>query len=176
MTLELDVRDLLQRPGASRTVDVYGPLEGLRTEMAFVPEDRPVRARLLAESVVEGVLASGLLRGSMVLRCARCLTTYDHPFIVDVQELFAPGASATDDRYPVVGGFLDLEPMIRDAVVLSMPLAPLCKPGCLGLCSRCGGDRNLAECTCPPEADSRWAPLSALRIDQEDLTRARKEL
>jgi uncharacterized protein len=45
-----------------------------------------------------------------------------------------------------------------------MPFAPLCRPDCLGLCSRCGGDLNLGECTCRPEADPRWAPLSGLEL------------
>lgn len=168
MSVAVDVRDLIGLPGTSRTVDVAEPVSGLRTELAHVPDDRPVGAHLLAESLVEGVLVGGTLSGVQVVRCARCLASSDQPFSIEVQELFAPGASATDDEYPIVEGFLDLEPMIRDAVVLAMPLAPLCRPDCLGLCSRCGEDRNLDECTCPPEVDSRWAALSAIRIDIDD--------
>jgi uncharacterized protein len=58
--------------------------------------------------------------------------------------------------------------MIRDAVVPAMPFAPLCRPDCQGLCERCGGDRNSAECVCPPEIDSRWAPLASLRLPDDD--------
>lgn len=168
MTVQVDVRDLVRRPGASRTVEVAEPVDGLRTELAFVPEGRPVRARLLMESVVEGVLASGPLSGLMVVRCARCLASSERPFLVETQELFATGAGATDDEYPLVDGIVDVEPMIRDAVLLAMPMAPLCRPDCLGLCPRCGGDRNLGECACEPEVDARWAALSGLRIDPED--------
>lgn len=168
MSVEVDVRDLLRRPGASRSVDVAEAVPGLETELASVGEDRPVRASLLMESVVEGVLASGELTGVMTLRCARCLAPFERTFSVEVQELFAPEVAPAEDEYPVIEGFLDLEPMIRDAVVLAMPLAPLCMPDCLGLCPRCGGDRNRGECSCPPETDPRWAPLSSIRIEPED--------
>jgi uncharacterized protein len=168
MTVQVDVRDLVGRPGASRIVELAEAVDGLRTELAFVPEDQPVIARLLMESVVEGMLASGPLSGVMVIRCARCLTSSKRPFRVETQEMFTPGADPTDDEYPLSDGFVDLEPMIRDAVLLAMPLAPLCSPDCLGLCPRCGGDRNLGECGCQPEIDARWAPLSSLRIDSRD--------
>lgn len=168
MSVTVDVRDLVGEPGTSRTIEVAEPVSGLRTELAHVPDDQPVAAHLLAESLVEGVLVSGTLSGVQVVRCARCLASSSQPFSIEVQEPFAPGVSDPDEEYPIVDGFLDLEPMIRDAVVLAMPLAPLCRPDCLGLCSRCGEDRNLDECTCPPEVDSRWAALSAIRIDMDD--------
>jgi uncharacterized protein len=168
MSFLVDGRDLIRQPGASRNVEIAEPVEGLRTELAFVPEGRPVSARLLMESVVEGVLASGALSGVMVVRCARCLTSSERPFQVEARELFAPGAGPTEDEYPLTDGFVDLEPMIRDTVLLAMPMAPLCRPDCLGLCPRCGGDRNLGECGCEPEVDHRWAGLSAIRVDGQD--------
>ena len=119
---------------------------------------------LLLESVVEGILVTGPLVGSMLLTCARCLRPFQAEFRLDVQELFAPGAEQDDDEYPLEEGVLDLEPMIRDAVMLAMPFAPLCKPDCLGLCPRCGGDRNVGECRCPPEVDERWSPLLGLDL------------
>ena len=82
-----------------------------------------------------------------------------------MQELFAAGAEPDGDEYPLVEGQVDLEPLIRDVVVLAMPFAPLCRPECRGLCARCGGDLNLGACTCPPEADPRWAPLADLELD-----------
>jgi uncharacterized protein len=54
---------------------------------------------------------------------------------------------------------------VRDAVVLEMPFSPLCRPDCLGLCARCGGDRNLGECSCGPEVDPRWGALDDIRFD-----------
>ena len=166
MPIEIDVRDLVARPGSSRSIPLAEQVPGLATELARVPEDRVLAAELLLESVVEGVLVSGPVEGVMVLRCARCLKAFDSDFRLDIQELFAPGE--TDDEYPLTDGFVDVEPMIRDAVMLAMPFAPLCRPECLGLCERCGGDRNLGECACPPEADARWSALLEFRVDESD--------
>lgn len=167
MAIEIDVRDLVGSPGSARRVHVAEPIEELASPLASVPEANPVDADLLLESVVEGILATGPLAGTMELRCARCLTTFESPFHLDVQELFTSDAGRDEEVYPLGEGELDLEPMIRDAVVLAMPFAPLCRPDCLGLCERCGGDRNLGECRCEPEADSRWAALSSLALDLE---------
>jgi uncharacterized protein len=162
----IDVRDLLDSPGASRRVRRKGSLEGLATELAEVPAEAPVRLDLLLESVVEGVFVSGPVAGEMRYRCARCLRGFSEEFSVEVAELFAHDREPDDEEtYPIGEGAIDLEPMVRDAVILSMPFAPLCTPGCLGLCERCGGDRNLGECSCGPPIDPRWAALSSLDLD-----------
>jgi DUF177 domain-containing protein len=168
LTLDVDVRDLLGHPGSHRTVRVEEPVEGLRTELAHVPEDTPVAAELLMESVVEGILASGPVAGTMQLTCARCLKPFDGPFSIEVRELFTPGASDDDDEYPVQEGFVDLTPMIRDNVIPAMPFAPLCREDCLGLCPRCGGDRNLGECSCSEPVDERWSALADFDLRLED--------
>lgn len=165
---EVDVRDLLEHPGASRTLRVTEGIPNLATELAAVPDDRAIGAEFLLESVVDGVLVSGSVSGQMTLTCARCLKTFDTGFDLAVHELFSPDATEEDDEYPVVEGFVNLEPMIRDAVVPAMPFAPLCRPDCQGLCERCGGDRNFGECVCPPEIDSRWAPLASLRLPDDE--------
>ena len=161
----IDVRDLLARPGSSRELHIAPGIEGLRTELAEVPSDAPVHIDVLLESLVEGILVSGPISGTITYRCARCLKRFHEAFRLEVTELFARGASEDDDEYPLVEGAIDLEPMVRDAVVLSMPFAPLCRQDCLGLCERCGGDRNLEECSCPPRSDPRWGALESLDID-----------
>jgi len=167
VAVPVDIRDLVGHPGASRAVHIEEPIDDMATELARVAEERPVEADLLMESLVDGILASGPVAGVMSLSCARCLKPFETGFRVDVQELFAPGATAEDDEYPLPdGGVVDVEPMIRDAVVLAMPFAPLCRPDCQGLCPRCGGDRNLGECTCGPETDERWAVLTELDLSE----------
>lgn len=170
MTFVVDVRDLLEDPGSSRRLTVAEPVEALASAMATVPEGEPVRAQVLLESVVEGILVTGTVTGPLELTCARCLKQFRSEFGLDPVELFAPGATIEDDEYPIVEGFVDLEPMIHDAVLLAMPFAPLCRQECLGLCDRCGGDRNAGECSCPPEVDERWAPLLDLRLEPENRT------
>ncbi|MGH2710845.1 MAG: YceD family protein [Actinomycetota bacterium] len=159
----VDVQDLISRPGVSKRLEMSARIDGLYTEMITVGEETAFRC--LLESVVEGVLVTGSLLGRMTCRCARCLKEFSRDFDVRVRELFAHAPTKDDDHYPIVEGEIDLEPMARDAVLLDVPFSPLCKSDCLGLCSRCGGDRNLGECACGPEVDERWAALSTLKID-----------
>jgi uncharacterized protein len=161
----IDVRDLVEHPGTSRTVRVDEAVPGLATELAEVPADAPVRGELLLESVVEGIYVTGRVTGLMAFRCARCLSAFERPFEVSVDDLFAREPGPEDDYVLGPDLLLDPEPMVRDAIVLSMPFSPLCRPDCLGLCERCGGDRNLGECSCPEPTDPRWGPLQGLAFD-----------
>ncbi|HEX8100113.1 MAG TPA: YceD family protein [Actinomycetota bacterium] len=163
---DVNVRDLIGQPGASRRLRVSEPVPGLAMELAVVPEDSPVKGDVLLESVVEGILVSGSLSGEMTLTCARCLTTFEGSFDLSVHELFTADATEEDDEYPVSDGFVNLEALIRDAVLPAMPFAPLCRSDCLGICERCGRDRNVGQCVCTPDVDSRWAPLAALRLPE----------
>jgi len=159
----IDVRDLVERPGSSKTVHVDEPVEGLRMELAGVPEDQPLAGDLLLESVIDGVFVTGSIGGTMRFQCARCLKEFERTFDVEMNELFVREVGPEDDYALSDDLTLDPEPMVRDAVVLSMPFSPLCKPDCLGLCARCGGDRNLGECACPDlPADARWSALERL--------------
>jgi uncharacterized protein len=159
----LDVRDLLEHPGASKTLRVDEGLEGLRTELAAVPASERLEGQLLLEGVVDGVYVKGSVAWTMVLRCARCLKEFERRFDVELSELVAREPNPEDDYAIGPDRTFDPEPMVRDAVLLAMPFSPLCKPDCLGLCERCGGDRNLGGCTCTePPADPRWAALEGL--------------
>ena len=172
MTIDpIDVRDLLGHPGMSRTAHLRGTLEDLGTEVATLKAGEPVEGDLLLESVVEGVLASGRLAATFALRCARCLEDFELPASVDVHELFTPDPAADDgDVYPLdTEGFMDPEQMVRDALGLELPFSPLHSPDCQGLCSVCGGDRNLGECPGDhPQTDPRWADLELVLQDLED--------
>jgi uncharacterized protein len=159
----LDVRDLLEDPGGSRRLTMEETFDDMATELARIPPEDPVRIEVLLESVAEGIMVSGPMSGRVAFRCARCLKDFSGGFRYEIEELFAP--SPGDDEYPIAEGRIDLEPVVRDTVVPALPFSPLCREDCLGLCERCGGDRNLGECTCGPEVDPRWAALDDLRIE-----------
>ncbi len=172
MTLAtIDVSDLLGHPGASREQSLTGTLDGLATEVARVPDDAPIEVDLLLESVIEGILVSGRLRGTFSLTCSRCLTTFEAPFDVDVHELFVPDPDEDTDDYrldPELG--VQTDQMARDAIGVSMPFSPLCRPDCLGLCEVCGGNRNLGECPGHEDVDPRFSVLSGLFPDDTEPT------
>ena len=164
----IDVRDLLEQPGSSRTVHVDEPVAGLRTELADVPEDAPIEGDLTLESVSEGIYVSGRVQGRYAMRCARCLKEFTRGFDLEMAEL-VPREAGPEDDYALASDLtLDPEPMVRDAVVLEMPFSPLCRPDCLGLCEICGGDRNLGECPGHAATDPRWAGLDGLRFDDDE--------
>jgi uncharacterized protein len=159
----IDVSDLLGHPGSSRQHRAAWPVDGLGTELAQVRDEAPVEADLLLESLVEGILVSGTLRGTLALRCARCLTGFEEPCRVEVHELFVIEPEPDTDDYPLdPEGLLDPDQMVRDAIGIELPFSPLCRPDCEGLCPVCGGDRNLGECPGHVEVDPRWAALEQL--------------
>jgi uncharacterized protein len=168
MTIDtLDVSDLVGHPGSSRETRVRGALEGLAGELAEVPDE--IEGELLLESVVEGILVSGHLRGMFRLRCARCLKDFSQPFDVEVHELFVPTPDEDADDYPLdPEGAIELDQMVRDAIGVEIPFSPLHSPDCQGLCPVCGGDRNLGECPGDhPSTDPRWAGLEQLLEQME---------
>jgi uncharacterized protein len=164
MSLEtIDVRDLIGHPGTSRSQRLQGTLADLGTELARVLDDAPIRGDLLLESVVEGVLVTGIVSGTWHLRCARCLREVDAPFEVRVSEMFAPHPDEDADQYPIAAdGSIDPEQMVRDVVGVELPFSPLCRPDCQGLCPVCGGDLNLGECPGHEQIEPRFAALSGL--------------
>src|SRR5919199_2180635 len=141
----VDLRELGRRPGW-----MHGSGRSLRApadwrvELIGVPEGAEVRLRLRLESVMEGVLVSGEVDVPVTGSCARCLEPIEDTLELDVQELFAYEGSTTeatseeDEVRRVEGEHIDLEPMVRDLVVLGLPLAPTCTEDCAGLCVDCG--------------------------------------
>jgi uncharacterized protein len=166
----IDARELMGQPGTSKAVELDGTLEGLGTEVAAVPDDAPLHADLLLESVVEGIIVSGRVTGSFHLRCARCLKEFDEPFAVELTEMFVPAPDEDADDYPLdPEGFIEPEQMVRDIVGVELPFSPLHAPDCQGLCPVCGGDRNLGECPGDhPTTDPRWAELETLLEQMEN--------
>ena len=164
--LRVSVAEILGHPGECRDIRLDRPISGVRTALARVTES-PVHAELRAESVVEGILMTGTVRAGTVLLCARCLDEFPSQVDLEVCELFAgPGheQSVEDEAYRVEGNEVDLEPMLRDALTLALPLHPLCRAECPGLCARCGRRLDVGSCDCfQKETDPRWAELDALR-------------
>lgn len=168
--LKVSVAEILGRPGEYRDVRVASELEGVSTALARL--DPPeIRGDLRAESVVEGILVTGRVEAETALECSRCLKEVSGRAEVEICEMFVTPSHAQpdDDAYLVSGTELDLEPMLRDAVTLALPLNPLCEEACAGLCPTCGKRRDQGPCDCrEEETDPRWAALSALRERLED--------
>jgi uncharacterized protein len=166
--LVLDTRELGRRPGSMRHVSVQVPApEDLGTPLIGVPANSPIALELRFEAVMEGVLVSGTARVHVTGECGRCLEPVSLDREIELQELFAyPGSGESDPDDPLpelVDDHLDLEPTLRDAVVLDLPASPLCSEDCLGLCPECGARLEDVEPDHSHEqADPRWAALAHL--------------
>jgi uncharacterized protein len=168
--LVLDTRELGRRPGSQRLKSFSAPAPAdLGIEVLRVPQGSPVAFELRLEAVMEGVLVTGEAQADLVGECARCLEEIHDEIVADFQELFVyeesdtAAAAEDDDTRRLQGDLIDLEPLLRDAVVLALPFQPLCRDDCPGLCVECGA--RLAD---DPDhrhdepIDPRWAKLQAL--------------
>lgn len=183
-----DTRELVRRPGTMREVSrEVTTTEPLGTDVIAVPAAEPVDLELRMESVVEGILATGSVRATAVGECVRCLDRVVEPIDVTFQELYAypdraahhqqverrsggdEDASADEDEQRVLDGdLMDLEEVVRDAVVTALPFQPVCRDDCPGLCSECGA--RLAD---DPDhqhdvIDPRWSALAAMATPTAD--------
>jgi uncharacterized protein len=168
-----DMRALGKRPGEFRdeTRTASAP-EGLGAGLVLVPAGTDVALNLRFEAVSEGVLVTGSAAAPLTGECARCLDPLATETEVSFQELYRylpdPGEDSGDGEERFLDGdFLDLEPAFRDAVVLALPLSPLCSDDCPGLCTECGA--KLADAG--PEhghgdkVDPRWGLLAKLDLN-----------
>ncbi len=113
----------------------------------------------------QGLLVQGDFSGDTELQCARCLTNFDHELHWDLTELYA-----FDDRSVTDSGLLlpedahiDLAPLVREYALLEIPINPICRPDCKGLCPVCGENLNERDCGHrPQQADSPFAVLKKL--------------
>ncbi|MFI7387001.1 YceD family protein [Streptomyces sp. NPDC049813] len=186
--LVFDTHELGRRPGAmqrlSRTIDAPADL-GIQGVIG-VPEGAPVELELRLESVMEGVLVTGTARALAKGECVRCLEPIGLEADADFQEMFSypdaddrgrvrtepaddAGESPEDeDRLFLEDGLFDLEPVLRDAVVLALPMQPVCQDDCEGLCSECGVRLADEPGHHHDAVDIRWAALQGLAGSIQD--------
>ena len=170
----LDTRELGRRPGSQRQVTLTVPAPAdLGIEVLSVPEGSSVELDLRLEAVMEGVLVTGSATAVLEGECARCLEPISDQSEFTFQELYVYSDQDYSDEddgavSKLEKDLLDLEPLLRDAVVLALPFQPLCMDDCPGLCVECGA--RLADD--PDHAheepiDPRWAGLTALQPEQD---------
>lgn len=175
-----DTRELVRTPGAMRTVTrTVDTPSMIGTDVIAIPAHAPVEIDMRMESVLEGVLATAAIRADAVGQCVRCLDEIHVAVDVTAVELFAYPERAAhsaevgdreqeEDGYRLEQDLMDTEPLVRDAVVTSLPFQPVCRADCPGLCAQCG-----ARLEDDPEhahdiIDPRWSVLSQLSQTDAD--------
>ena len=158
----VNVRDLVHRPGEQRVRDLTISVpERLGEGMARVEAGAELDLALRLESVHEGILATGTVATIADAECGRCLRELTLDVEVEFQELFAYSLQDGLD-YEIQDDHVDLEPVIRDAVILSLPFQPVCPEGCDPAELGEGISLVLSDETPEPRLDPRWAALASL--------------
>lgn len=138
--------------------------------------DQPVHVRVKLTRMQEDVLAEGETHTTAHTACSRCLEPMPLEIDGSFQALFVPEAGAygqrmgrrdfewNDERVSFYSeGTIDLSDEICQSLVIEIPLKPLCRPDCAGLCPQCGKNLNEGPCDCEPEPDQAPSPWDALR-------------
>jgi len=132
------------------------------------------------------ILAKSTLHTEVEVTCSRCLSLFSCPLTLNIEEEYFPTADAvsgTSLPLPEEPGYftidehhvLDLTEAIRQYALLAIPMKPLCREDCAGLCPNCGHNLNQGPCDClPPEADSRWSELNKLTLASDAVVNEQK--
>lgn len=165
--MELNVSQLLMEPsGSGREYELDDPLllDGSYGNIT-------VQGAVSLLRTNKSVWVSARLRSALDSECGRCLARYSHPIQFELEEEYFPtlnpltGGRAEppdeDGDYYLIDErhTLDLTEPVRECVMMSEPMKPLCRQDCAGLCARCGADLNEMRCSCEPVRDARWGPL-----------------
>ncbi|MEX2324345.1 MAG: DUF177 domain-containing protein [Nitriliruptoraceae bacterium] len=176
--MRITITDLVDRPGATRPVQDVAELDAFGHDSwgnadGFLSGTIGIDVHL--DAVVDGILVRGVIGFDVVMPCSRCLADRHQHVDADVTELFVD--PSRDDDYDVDAGYellddctaIDLSTLVRDAVLIDLPMRVLCKPDCAGLCPTCGIDRNTADCghDTARSVDPRWAALADLQVPPE---------
>ncbi len=189
-----NTHDVPRRPGEMREVRLVIDLhEPLGFDVMAIAQDEPIDIEMKLESVAEGVLVTANVISEAVGECGRCLDEVVFDIDENFVELFeyaedprqarkkdkkksqrakdAEEAEKLDDEdelRQMDGDEIDLEGPIRDAIILNLPINPLCSPDCLGLCPDCGEKwENLPEDHAHEVIDARWAGLAGLKLPDQ---------
>lgn len=179
--LTFNVAQLLKEPiGATRTGEVSVDLRRLvpEAELDAADSEQDTPEPILSGPVRlmhtnDGVLVQGDLNADLVLPCSRCLEPVEVPLEIKLEEIFTPtidvlsGQSVKPEEedqalWIDAHHILDLTEVLRQDVLVSLPMHLLCREECRGLCPTCGQNWNEGSCDCEPEPDPRWAQLSKL--------------
>lgn len=156
----LSVAEELRHPGLQTKLALAGPLPSIELSVARVPEDAEVHFDGTVEAQGAQVIVSGTVQAPWVGFCRRCLEPTEGTLEIELREIFET-EPVEDETYPLDGDQVDLAPVVRQAVALALPLAPLCREDCPGP----DPDSHPVGEDAPPPSDLRWAALDELRFD-----------
>ncbi len=169
---EVSILTLRQRGVGLERFAFAAAMAGLAVTSSRVEAAEPIVVNGVVEAAGEGMLVSIEVETRWHGECVRCLDPAEGPLRVTARELFREGPT-TDDTYGYHGDVLDLSELVHDLVILELPVLPLCRVDCRGLCPSCGANHNVEQCTCAPLSASAFAVLDTLESVRGDHPRVR---
>lgn len=161
--LVINIIEMTRRAGTLKDIAISIPVSTFDFADRRLNDATEIEIALQLESINGGIVVHGAVTGQSQLLCGRCLRDIDYANVATIDEMYQR-VPDNPDAYPIVGESLDLQPMVREMVLLSLPDTPLCKADCPGLCPQCGADLQSAPCGCQAQRfDERWAILDQLR-------------
>jgi len=140
----------------------------------YLPPDldlRKLSGIVRVTRATQGLLVQIRMRARVVAECVRCLNKFYQPLKIESTELYAFSLNSVTDSGLLVpeNGKIDLAPIIREEMLVAIPISPLCKQDCKGLCPICGEDLNETACNHDEEQiDPRLGVLKSLLVDEQD--------
>lgn len=175
----VDLADLPRSPGTQRDLDREIRLaERWGSDVTWIDEGQPITIDGTLDSVLDGVFVSAGLKTTVAGECVRCLTPLSREVDTRIDELFLypeavtrakeEGDEEAEELYRITDNYLDLEQVVRDAILGELPFSPLCREDCEGLCAECGIVlRDADEDHHHETIDPRWQALGALMSPQD---------
>ena len=161
--LLINIIEMTRRAGTLKDIEITIPVSTFDFADKRLNDETEIEIALQLESINGGIIVQGTVTGQSQLLCGRCLRNIEFANVASIDELYQR-VPDNPDAYPIEGESLDLQPMVREMVLLSLPDTPLCKADCPGLCPQCGADLQSAPCDCQAQRfDERWAILDQLR-------------
>ena len=153
--------------GTRREIEIDYPTIWLADDLQL----SPLAGTLEAIRSSKGIYVTGRLFTNYTSECAKCLDPVKLAIVVPLDDLFYyPAHTAPPGDFGVgEDGFIDLSPLVRELILLEIPMQPICRDDCKGLCSQCGSNLNHISCDCEQEyIDPRLSALQKLLDDTED--------
>jgi len=147
--------------GENRVIELDYPTIRVADDLDLTP----LQGSIKASRTSEGIYIEGSLQTALDVECVRCLTIFSLSVTIQLDDLFYYPPSTAPEGEFVVGenGFIDLSPLVRELSLLEIPMQPICKPDCQGLCQECGANLNEGDCGCEDDdIDPRLSILSNL--------------
>ncbi len=164
--LVIGLADLQRHAGTRRAIETTATLEGLVLEGLEVRAGPEVAVTLVAESLTDGLVVTGTATTTWHGTCRRCLEPVSGELAAEVREVWSSSIDAAEDVLPMPTEDLDLGELVREALLLALPLAPLCEEACRGPAperfpTAVEADDDAEQ---GPARDPRWAALDQLDL------------